>query len=128
MSKALRGSVLLLLLSAPNLVGAQQQAAASSLHGTVNIVLANADGIVVLTDSMLTDENRHQLPRPGQKLFVLDNKSVCTIAGLYERAGAFKELNLSTRSKIYAYASALKTAKRLTLQQELDGLVFHAPG
>jgi hypothetical protein len=96
-----------------------------SLHGTVNVVLGDANGIVVLTDSMLTDQDGRQVPYPGQKLFVLDDRSVCTIAGLYEGAGAFKELNVSTRSKIYAFANGLKgIEKPLTLEEELSGLVF----
>lgn len=53
--------------------------------GTVNIVLANAHGMVVLTDSnqtMTLSSGEHVTsPRPGQKLFRIDDKTVCTIAG-----------------------------------------------
>jgi hypothetical protein len=113
-----------LLLSRPSFCQSAEQQK-GSLHGTVNVVLANASGIVVLTDSMLTDQNGHQLPEPGQKLFVLDDNSVCAIAGLYQGAGAFKELNISTRSKIYTFANSLKNSKKsLTLEEKLDALVF----
>jgi hypothetical protein len=51
-------------------------------RGTVNIALANAKGIVLLTDSVQT------IPGPSgtqyttaQKLFRLDDKTVCSIAG-----------------------------------------------
>jgi 20S proteasome alpha/beta subunit len=111
-------------VSRPSLCQSAEQQK-GSLHGTVNVVLANANGIVVLTDSMLTDQNHHQLQEPGQKLFVLDDSSVCAIAGLYQGAGAFKELNVSTRSKIYAFANSLKKSKKpLTLEEKLNALVF----
>ncbi|MFZ0815704.1 MAG: hypothetical protein WAM78_09305 [Candidatus Sulfotelmatobacter sp.] len=55
------------------------------LTGTVNIVLANANGIVVLTDSNQTWKSPTGEPftssSPGQKLFRLDDRTVCTIAG-----------------------------------------------
>jgi hypothetical protein len=55
------------------------------LKGTVNIVLGNAQGIVVLTDSKQTEIVNGQLSDkptpPAQKLFRLDDQTVCTIAG-----------------------------------------------
>ena len=56
------------------------------LTGTVNIVLANANGIVALTDSNQTGKSPSTgepftSPLPGQKLFRLDDRTVCTIAG-----------------------------------------------
>jgi hypothetical protein len=57
----------------------------SVLTGTVNIVLANSNGIVVLTDSnqtVISDTGElFTSPLPGQKLFRLDDRTVCTIAG-----------------------------------------------
>lgn len=53
--------------------------------GTVNIVLANANGIVVLTDSNQSSRDPNGRPftssLPAQKLFRIDNSTVCTIAG-----------------------------------------------
>jgi hypothetical protein len=59
------------------------------LTGTVNIVLANGNGIVVLTDSNQTETVRFSSesimqrtsPLPGQKLFRIDDRTVCTVAG-----------------------------------------------
>jgi hypothetical protein len=61
----------------------------SPMHGTINVIVANDRGIVVLTDSMLTQtrEDAHhirtslQLPTPGQKLFQIDDRTVCAFAG-----------------------------------------------
>ena len=55
------------------------------IRGTINVVLANENGIVALTDSRLsfkTPSGRYQpLRQPGQKLFQLDNVTVCAFAG-----------------------------------------------
>jgi hypothetical protein len=60
-----------------------------SARGTINVVAANDHGIVVLTDSMLTETRRsangvldtQQLASPGQKLFRIDAQTVCAFAG-----------------------------------------------
>jgi hypothetical protein len=50
-------------------------------HGTINIVLANQNGAIVETDSRLSYKG---VPKgEGQKLFQLDDHTVCAIAGFY---------------------------------------------
>src|SRR5947209_12189144 len=57
--------------------------------GTINVVVANDNGLIVLTDSMLTEFRRGlngiltqgQLKDPAQKLFRIDDKTVCAFAG-----------------------------------------------
>lgn len=58
--------------------------------GTINVVVANSNGVVVLTDSMLTefrlnpDGSRSERQLTGhwaQKLFRIDDKTVCAFAG-----------------------------------------------
>jgi hypothetical protein len=59
------------------------------LRGTINVVLANDEGILVLTDSMLTAmsvdghgvKTYRQIAEPGRKLFQIDERTVCTFAG-----------------------------------------------
>lgn len=71
------------------LIGATSSATAKNstpiVRGTINVVLANKNGIVAVTDSMQSYRDRsgtiRQLPEPGQKLFRLDDRTVCTIAG-----------------------------------------------
>jgi hypothetical protein len=58
------------------------EARTQTLRGTVNIVLGNANGIVALTDSLQTGLGVH---RKAQKLFVLDDRTICTIAGFASR-------------------------------------------
>lgn len=58
-------------------------------RGTVNIALANANGIVLLTDSVQSyrqaDGWHHT--QPVQKLFRLDDRTVCSIAGFASETG-----------------------------------------
>ncbi|MGB9435448.1 MAG: hypothetical protein WBQ89_24585 [Candidatus Acidiferrum sp.] len=51
----------------PLLAFAGQNANDFVVHGTINIALGNENGIVVLTDSMLTSGG-HQLSQPGLKI------------------------------------------------------------
>jgi hypothetical protein len=56
-----------------------------SAHGTVNVLLANKNGLVAVTDSRLSSNG--QPKGSGQKLFRLDDKTVCTVAGQYFLGG-----------------------------------------
>jgi hypothetical protein len=61
------------------------QPPSAEAHGTVNILLANDSGLVAVTDSMLSNPTG-QVGR-GQKLFKIDDHTICTIAGFYMDAG-----------------------------------------
>ena len=66
--------------------GRDKEQPSSPVRGTINVVLANKNGIVAVTDSMQSYRDPvsgtwKQLPEPGRKLFNLDVKTVCTIAG-----------------------------------------------
>jgi 20S proteasome alpha/beta subunit len=68
-------------------IGAQDETKIN--RGTVNIALANANGIVLLTDSVQSHKEAdvwHHL-QPVQKLFRLDDKTVCSIAGFASEGG-----------------------------------------
>ena len=55
------------------------------LGGTVNIFLANGNGLVAVTDSLLSHDN---VPvRFAQKLFKVDDHTICAIAGWYSSGG-----------------------------------------
>src|ERR1019366_100004 len=54
-------------------------------HGTVNVFIGNRNGLVVVTDSRLSYGNNYQ--DAGQKLFKLDDNTICTIAGWYSDSG-----------------------------------------
>jgi len=72
------------------------------IHGTVNIALANQSGLILLTDSMITAGDR-QLSNPGQKLFQLDDRTVCAIAGFVSASGPTRDLNADTSALIHQY-------------------------
>ena len=85
------------------------------LTGTVNIVLANANGIVVLTDSNQTGKlpstgEPFTSPLPGQKLFRLDERTVCTIAGFGAKPlPGFPEFTSSAAGVLDTYVEQLQS-------------------
>jgi len=94
------------------------------IHGTINIVLANHNGMVVLTDSMLTS-GRKQLPTPGKKLFRLDDHTVGAIAGIiYSPSGSYKELDMNTVAIVDDYARQISTGTPIPILQKLRELAF----
>ena len=74
---------LLFLLGAKSVLAAQEPGNIS--RGTVNIALSNANGIVLLTDSVQTVGDHFKQPVP--KLFRIDDKTVCSIAGFASETG-----------------------------------------
>ena len=54
-------------------------------HGTVNILLANKNGLALVTDSRLS--NKGQPSGEARKLFVLNDHMVCSIADFYSNSG-----------------------------------------
>jgi len=55
------------------------------MHGTVNVFLANRNGLVAVTDSRLSNGTDHE--DTGRKLFQIDDHTICSIAGWYSDAG-----------------------------------------
>ncbi len=101
MRTLLVGAVAAMLL--PWVVSAQNgQNSDFVVHGTVNIALGNKNGIVVLTDSMQT-RGVDQLAEPGQKLFKLDDNTVCAVAGYLSAPTMMPEINSSTSAIIHEY-------------------------
>jgi hypothetical protein len=107
---------LLLTFTASGLLGQRTQskqtgAARGVVHGTLNVVLANGNGIVAATDSMVTvtDNGRaHQSPLPGQKLFKIDDTTVCTIAGFAAMGWTpFRGATTDISSIIYSFSRRL---------------------
>lgn len=96
------------------------------LGGTINVVLANKNGAVVLTDSMLSDESGSvpvPLPdRPGQKLFQLDDKTVCAIAGFVSAAGLFPEFSPSVSAIVNTFSEQSKRYPPQSLRLKLTAL------
>jgi len=82
------------LIVVTNQTCAAKKNSAPVLRGTINLILANDQGMVAITDSMVTDERPdghggfiyQQRPEPGEKLFQIDDRTVCTIAGFASAA------------------------------------------
>ena len=94
----------LVLLSAT--VQAESNAASlNQSHGTVNILLANGNGLVLVTDSMLTYNNDQHDPN-GTKLFKVDEKTVCAMAGQYSIPGVLPEFEAAFPNIMAQYVRA----------------------
>jgi hypothetical protein len=101
-------------------------------RGTVNIVLGNANGIVALTDSNQTMERdgRYAGTQQGQKLFRLDDRTVCTIAGFASTSiPSFPEFIDSSAQILDIYEekeheAELRGQTELTFHEKLIGLTF----
>jgi|ERR1700733_233567 len=73
-------------------------------HGTINIILANRNGLVALTDSRLSSNGQPVLR--GQKLFKVDDHTVCAVAGFYMDSGVpLKRADGQTMYPIYTSIS-----------------------
>ncbi len=110
------------------------------LTGTVNIILANVNGIVTLTDSNQTGKlSSGELitsPVPGQKLFRIDDRTALTIAGFgVTSLPRFPEFSSSAAGVVDSYVEELRskdgahtfreklTSLAFLFQQQLDGIV-----
>lgn len=67
---------------------------AGPTHGTVNVFLANKNGLVAVTDSRLSNGGRPV--DNGQKLFRIDDHTICSIAGWYSDPGVEIKPDAST--------------------------------
>jgi hypothetical protein len=104
------------------------------VKGTINVVVANDLGIVVLTDSMLSSKvpddhggwKYRQLPDPGQKLFQIDDQTIVTFAGFASAPTPVPDLLSNVSAIIGRYLGFLRQTKsatvteQLTLMQESD--------
>jgi hypothetical protein len=119
---------ILLALSVDSLAAAQEATRTeahddSLVHGTINVAMANGNGIVVLTDSMLSGQNGRPLrDQPAQKLFKLDDRTVCAFAGFYAARANIPELYTNTNSIIHEYVKQSATQPPLTIAEKVRAL------
>jgi hypothetical protein len=104
---------------------------APSLHGTINVVVANDRGIVALTDSMLTQISQNEkgvrtsrkLSTAGQKLFRLDDRTVCTFADFASTETRHLPRFLNNTSAIIGrYEDKMKGSRPLLVSEKLEEL------
>jgi hypothetical protein len=99
------------------------------LSGTINVVIADGQGIVALTDSMVTEtflnergiRTSKQRAEPGQKLFRIDDHTVCTIAGFGSADTPSLPDFLNNASAIMGrYEDSLKNFPPLSVADKLE--------
>jgi hypothetical protein len=119
-----------LLFAAPDRSQADTKTNAGAIRrGTVNIVLANSNGIVALTDSNETVTYANGESRTagmGKKLFQIDARTICTIAGFGSTELAnFPHINSATADMIETFTDQLMSARGpLTFDDKVRMLSF----
>src|SRR5882724_6913774 len=101
----------------------------SVVHGTINIALGNENGLVVLTDSMVSVGGVPRPDMPSQKLFKLDDRTICAIAGFASAAAtsppavspqaSVPDLNTSASAIIQEYVRQSSTQPPQTVIERL---------
>jgi len=121
-------TILLLLFSCVRASASGEQPLA---RGTINVVLANSNGIVAVTDSRLTwttagNPLLHRPdPKPGQKLFRLDDWTVCAFAGFASAPlHIFPVLIDNSAGILRDLAHELSLRPRLAFDEKLSLLSF----
>jgi 20S proteasome alpha/beta subunit len=113
-----------------SIVAAENPTDDGVVHGTINIALGNKNGLVVLTDSMVTTTDAtgtHQLSNPSQKLFKLDDRTVCSVAGFASAAAVstrvtVPDLNTSTSAIIHEYVRQSAPQSSQSIAEKLRAL------
>lgn len=96
-------------------------------RGTVNIALANPNAIVLLTDSLESyrQANGWHHHAPVQKLFRLDDKTVCSIAGFgSEKGWPDPRLNVEVRGIIADFQDQLMAHPVVGVDAKLRAIGF----
>jgi len=117
-------------------LAAYGQDVTSPTHGTINVLLANKNGAVLITDSKISDSNYKQISDHARKLFKLDDKTVCSIANFYSDSGpvlqqtrpnGFAALFQSVDALVTSFSQGLQNQPQnirnnLTVEQKADAL------
>ena len=123
--------VLAILLTATQVSAAPARAQVPNeiIRGTVNVVLANSHGIVVLTDSKGTIKNsagQRPSAQDSQKLIRLDDRSVCAIAGFGSaRVGSSLQFGVDVMGILTNFRDQLSSKKsQLSFHEKLRTISF----
>jgi 20S proteasome alpha/beta subunit len=121
--KMVAAIVLFLYLTSGSVMSAQDDRKIS--RGTVNIALANANGIILLTDSVQShkEQDGWHYVQPVQKLFRLDDKTVCSFAGFASETGWFlPQLNTEIPGVIADFQDQLSKHPVSQLEAKLQAI------
>jgi 20S proteasome alpha/beta subunit len=123
----------LLFVSLPTLEGKNPKDN-SVVHGTINVALGNENGLVVLTDSMVSMGGVPRPDIPSQKPFKLDDRTVCAIAGFASAAAvsatgispqaSLPDLNSSASAIIHEFVRQSAMQPPQSIAERLRALAF----
>jgi len=102
-----------------------QRSKHESMHGTINILLANKNGMVLVTDSRGTDVVNGEHYDNSPKLFQIDDSTVCSIAGFGTDSGPSNDVRLEAAGVVRDFRENLAQSNiRLTFDRKLQTLGF----
>lgn len=103
---------------------AQAAGTAQQAGGTINILLANSHGLIAVTDSKLSSVNGDA--GEGQKIFKIDDQTICTIAGFYSDTGPTNQQIFPAYTEVpkilRIFIKELPNPSDLTLQDKAERL------
>jgi 20S proteasome alpha/beta subunit len=118
-------AIIVLLFSTSPLLAETKATNGSLGHGTINVVLGNENGIVVLTDSRITLDGGQLSPDPAQKLFKLDDRTVCTFAGFAFAPGSGDFFYTTSSAIIQEFTRQLSlTSQPVSLEEKTHALSY----
>lgn len=103
-----------------------QATSAQSTRGTINILLANKNGMVLVTDSRATSSDGRHFDN-SSKLFQIDDRMVCSIAGFATDPGPIREMRLEAAGVIRGFRESLASfdgEADLSFEEKLKDLAF----
>jgi hypothetical protein len=120
--KAIKSSIFMALALSQLAAKGQrpQQIDQDALHGTVNVILANGDSLVAATDSMLTNGDGHTTG--GIKLYMIDNRTVVTMANFYKENGPDNTLTASVPQMMREFSERASTFEHAPFSIKAQGL------
>jgi hypothetical protein len=90
-------------------------------HGTINILVANRNGMVLVTDSRASDQFGHKIHDRAQKLFQIDSVTVCSIAGFGTDPGPHGKLIETASGAIFSIVEGLaKSGSKLSFEDKVS--------
>jgi hypothetical protein len=90
-------------------------------HGTINVLLANRNGVVLVTDSRASDQQGRKVHDRSQKLFKIDDATVCSTAGFGADPGPGDTIRETVTGEIQSIVDGLaKSSGPMSFRDKIE--------
>lgn len=90
-------------------------------HGTINVLLANRNGVVLVTDSRASDQQGRKVHDRSQKLFKIDDATVCSTAGFGADPGPGDTIRETVTGEIQSIVDGLaKSSGPMSFRHKIE--------